>query len=81
MATWSNTYGSAAMMASIADAVSKFETGHMVDVHTITLSLSGQHGEFDLTVEATNGDMEDVKMTAIAHRYGGVSTFQYHLPT
>lgn len=80
MATWDNTYGPAPMMAAVATAVKEFESSHAVDVHTIILELNGQHGEFDLEVQATNDDMEDVKMTGIAHRYGGVSHFQYTLP-
>jgi hypothetical protein len=47
--------------------------GH--EVHTIKLVLNGQHGEFDLTVEATTDTrfLEDVTATGIAHRSGGVT--------
>jgi hypothetical protein len=78
MATFSNTYGSAAMLASVAECVRDVEAPRKgeIDVHTMTLVLNGQHGEFDLTIEATDADMEDHKWTGIAHRSGGVSDFK-----
>ena len=36
------------MLASVSRAVDGFEASHQADVHTITLVLNGQHGEFDL---------------------------------
>lgn len=42
------------------------------DVHTVLLVLNGQHGEFDLRVEATDDDLEDHAWTGIVGRYGGV---------
>jgi hypothetical protein len=71
--------GAEPMLSSVAEYVSSVEepdTGD-IDVHTITLVL-GQHGEFDLTIEATadvDGFLEDRKWTGIAHRSGGVSQF------
>lgn len=59
------------MLSSVADLVDKVDG--RVDVHTITLTLNGQHGEFDLVIQATDGDMEDVEFEAIAHRLGGVT--------
>jgi hypothetical protein len=59
------------MLSSVADLVDKVDG--RVDVHTITLELNGQHGEFDLRILATDGDMEDVEFEAIAHRLGGVT--------
>jgi hypothetical protein len=47
-----------------------------VDIHTITLELSGRHGEFDLTVLATNESLEPLKWTGVAYRYGGVGEFE-----
>jgi hypothetical protein len=81
MPTFSSTYKADPMLRSIAEAVTKFESDHQVDVHTITLILNGQHGEFDLTVLATNNDMEDVTMTGRAHRHGGVSDLCYQQGT
>jgi hypothetical protein len=60
------------MMSAVADAIDATDTGD-IDVHTITLVLNGQHGEFDLRIEATNDDMEERVWTGIAHRGGGVS--------
>jgi hypothetical protein len=77
MATFTVTYGPAAMLASVAEYIRSVEmpdTGD-IDVHTITLVLNGQHGEFDLTIEATDEDLEDHKWTGIAHRSGGVAQF------
>lgn len=43
------------------------------DVHTVTLVLNGQHGEFDLTVLASDVDLEDQTWQGVLHRHGGVS--------
>jgi hypothetical protein len=59
------------MLASVAELVDKVDG--RVDVHTVTLVLNGQHGEFDLVIQATDGDMEDVEFTAVAHRLGGLT--------
>lgn len=79
MGTFNNTYGPDAMMAAVANAVREVEIAGN-DVHTVTLVLNGQHGEFDLVVEATKDDadglLEDVKFEGIAHRYGGVAGFK-----
>jgi hypothetical protein len=65
------------MLESVAEYVRSVEepdTGE-VDVHTITLVL-GQHGEFDLTIQATDMDeMTEHRWTGVAHRNGGVSQF------
>jgi hypothetical protein len=66
------------MLAAVAELVDKADG--RVDVHTISLELNGQHGEFDLRVLATDGDMEDVEFTAIAHRGGGVTDIQQVKP-
>jgi hypothetical protein len=71
-------HGSRAVLASVAQAVDSVPAG--VDVHTITLVLNGQHGEFDLTILGSDEDMEDVTITAIAHRSGGISDFEMRLP-
>jgi len=75
MATFHNTYGSSPMLASVAEYVGSIELDDAIDIHTITLVLNGQHGEFDLAIEATDADMEDRKWTGIAHRAGGVAQF------
>lgn len=67
-------YGSAAMFASVAILIDK-DVPADVDVHTITLTLNGQHGEFDLVVEGSDEDFEDVRFEGIAHRSGGVAGF------
>lgn len=75
MTTFVNT--SMHTMAAVAQVIDDLETkGH--EVHTITLTLNGQHGEFDLVVEATTDTrfLEDVKATGIAHRSGGVSDLE-----
>jgi hypothetical protein len=77
MATFNNTYGPEPMLASVAQQINEVQRadGDM-DIHTITLVLNGQHGEFDLVVEATQMDsMEEHRWEGIAHRYGGVSGF------
>jgi len=78
MATFNNTYGPAAMMAAVVEHLKEVEMPDSgdVDIHTITLELNGQHGEFDLTVLATNESMKDLKFTGIAYRYGGVADFK-----
>lgn len=77
MPTFDNTYGPDAMMASVSQALKRLQEqeGDALYIHTIGLVLNGQHGEFDLTVEAsddTEGFLEERKWTAIAARYGGV---------
>ena len=59
------------MLSAVADLVDYVDG--KADVHTITLELNGQHGEFDLRVLATDDDMEPVEFTAIAHRGGGLT--------
>lgn len=61
------------MMSAVAERVA--EVDEQMDVHTVTLVLNGQHGEFDLTVEATDDDMEDHTYRGVAHRGGGVTEF------
>lgn len=76
MATFSHAYGAVAMMESVARALRDIEepdTGS-VDIHTITLVRNGNHGEFDLTVKATDdseGFLEDREWCGIAYRLGG----------
>lgn len=60
----------AQMLSAVSDVVVVLD--HSYDVHTITLVLNGQHGEFDLTVEATDDDLEDYQWKGIAYRHGGV---------
>ncbi len=71
----STFYGSPShMLTAVAfDAVAAVDA--TADVHTITLVLSGNHGEFDLTIEATDADGEQVTYTGIAHRSGAVTGF------
>jgi hypothetical protein len=59
------------MLAAVAELVDQADG--KVDVHTISLELNGQHGEFDLRVLATDDDMEPVEFEAIAHRGGGLT--------
>ena len=70
----STFYGSPGhMMRSVGDLVGLVD--ETADVHTITFVLNGQHGEFDVTILATDEDGEDVTYTAIAHRTGYISDF------
>ena len=77
MSTFSHAYGPGAMFASVAEYVRSVEepdTGD-IEVHTVTLVL-GQHGEFDLTIQATDMDsMEEHRWEGVAHRSGGVAQF------
>lgn len=82
MSTFSNTYGAEPMLASVAEHLKDIEmpdTGD-IDIHTITLVLNGQHGEFDLVVEATESEgymvVEEHRWEGIAYRSGGVSDFK-----
>ena len=72
MTTFTGTYGSAAMCAAIAETLDRINSLDM-DIHTVSLVLSGQSGEFDFTVEATDRHMEERKWEGIAYRNGGVS--------
>lgn len=45
------------------------------DVHTVSLELDGQHGEFNLVIQATGEHGEDFEWRGVAHRSGGVSGF------
>lgn len=74
MSTFSGTYGSQPMLAAVAQIVDSIELMDSdIDVHTITLTLNGQHGEFDLIIEATDAaDMTRRRWVAQAFRSGGV---------
>jgi hypothetical protein len=61
--------------SSVEDAVHAVEASGPYDVHTILMVLNGQHGEFDLRIEATNDDLEDYAWEGITNKYGGVSHF------
>jgi hypothetical protein len=75
MATFNGTFGTIAMLASIAEYVDSVDSDSPeMDVHTVTLVL-GQHGEFDLTIEATDADLENHRWEGVAHRSGGVAQF------
>jgi hypothetical protein len=78
MSTFYGTYGSAAMFAAVSQNIDKAVPDH-VDVHTITLTLSGYHGEFDLVVEGTdmrdNRNCDQYRWEGVAHRSGGVAGF------
>jgi hypothetical protein len=77
MATFIGRHGSSTMMSSASLMIDSIEMANPdIDIHTVTLVLNGQHGEFDLVVEATDGDMEDRRWTGIAYRTGGVSEFK-----
>jgi hypothetical protein len=77
MGTFNGTYGSNAMMTAVSlhlDSIQLLDDD--MDIHTVTLVLSGYSGEFDLVVEATDGEMEDHKWTGVAYRNGGVTDFK-----
>jgi hypothetical protein len=77
MSTFNNTYGPEPMLASVAESLKSVEKDEAMDIHTVTLMLNGQHGEFDLVVEATDmDDMEEHRWEGIAYRYGGVAGFE-----
>lgn len=80
MTTFNGTYGSTAMFASVALHVATVETSGPYDVHTVLLVLNGQHGEFDLRIEATDDDLEDHAWIGVAHRTGGVAGFRKVTP-
>lgn len=66
--------GSASMFASIAINIDK-DVPKDVDVHTVTLLLNGQHGEFDLVVLGSDEERPDVLFEGVAFRSGGVMGF------
>jgi hypothetical protein len=75
MATFHGNYGTRAMFESVAEYVDSVDQDNPeMDVHTVTLVL-GQHGEFDLAIEATDDDLENHRWEGVAHRTGGVSGF------
>jgi len=74
MSTFYGTYGSQPMLASVAQVIDK-DVPEDVDVHTITLVLDGRHGEFNLVVQGTDEDGEEVTYDGVAHRSGGVAGF------
>jgi hypothetical protein len=75
MATFVGSYGARAMFESVAEYVDSVDQDSPeMDVHTVTLVL-GQHGEFDLVIEATDEDLEAHRWEGVAHRTGGVSGF------
>lgn len=75
MSTFLGSNGTMAMFMAVAEQVDRIDA--LVDVHTVTLVLNGQHGEFDLVVEATDMDeMEEHRWEGIAHRMGGVTDFK-----
>ena len=77
MSTFHGTYGSQAMMSAVSMLLDSIQLDDdEMDIHTVTLVLNGQHGEFDLVVEATDDDLEDHKWTGVAHRTGGVAGWQ-----
>jgi len=78
MSTFTNTYGAEPMLSAVADHLKDVEMPDIgeIDIHTITLILNGQHGEFDLVVEATDEELEDHRWEGIAYRSGGVSDFK-----
>jgi hypothetical protein len=78
MSTFSNTYGSQPTMAGVAGLIDTIELiDDAIDVHTVTLTLSGQHGEFDVVIEGTdNTELTRRRWTAIAFRSGGVMDLQ-----
>lgn len=78
MSTFSHAYGATAMFESVARAIKDIEEPDIgdIDIHTVTLELNGQHGEFDLTIKGTDnveGFLEDCEWRGIAHRNGGVT--------
>jgi hypothetical protein len=76
MATFVGSYGARAMFESVAEYVDSVDSDSPeMDVHTVTLVLNGYHGEFDLVIEATDGDLEDHRWEGVAHRTGGVAQF------
>jgi len=77
MGTFNSTYGSTSMAMSVSSLLDSIERkDEAMDIHTVTLVLNGQHGEFDLTVVATDDDMEEHQWEGVAHRSGGVSGFK-----
>lgn len=43
-----------------------------LDVHTVKLTLNGQHGGWDVTLEATDQDMDDVRVMYTLGNYGAM---------
>lgn len=77
MSTFHSSSQATPMLSSVAEYVNSVElVDREMDIHTITLVLNGQHGEFDLVIEATDMDsMEEHRWTGVAHRSGGVAQF------
>lgn len=77
MSTFNQTYGSEPMTSAVAAHLDSIQlVDSEMDIHTITLVLNGQHGEFDLIIEATDSVMEDRRWEGIAHRTGGVTALK-----
>ena len=81
MSTFDQRYGSGAMLDAVAVAINDLQKaeGESVEIHTLHLERSGNHGEFDLTVKATDdkdGFLEDREWVGIAYRYGGTTDLE-----
>lgn len=48
------------------------DVAHRLDVHTVTVTLNGQHGGWDVRLEATDDDLQDVALVGILGRYGAL---------
>lgn len=49
------------------------EDGEMpLDVHTVKVTLNGQHGGWDVRLEATDEDMADVTLVGILSPFGAL---------
>ena len=51
--------GTDAVLREVSRYVAVIESSSQYDVHTVLLVLNGQHGGFDLRIEATDADLTD----------------------
>lgn len=68
MSQWGTATPDLTMVRNAARAVER----EGFDVHTITIILNGQHGGFDVTIEATNEDLEDHRAEYRLDHHGGL---------
>ena len=67
-----NDWGTQLPDLTLVRNASRALEGRGFDTHTVTIVLNGQHGGWDVTIEATDEDLQDHEFTYILERHGSL---------
>lgn len=72
--------GTDAVVREVSRYVAVIESGSRYDIHTVVLVSNGQHGGYDLRIEATDADLTDHAWEGTINTVGKVRHWHKVIP-